>query len=186
MPLMSFSEPDHIAKLLDGRKQQTTRLPRKNPIKEGNTLLCYYKPRMKKGTCDNCISECGPATKARRNYEGCGRWNNFFGKATVTKVDRLLGEIIMEGWDSWAVADGFKDFKDAHEWFMSKTGESNWYEKEYEVIHFTPHWLKENCDECGHNIEYDLLLDCKDPINGVTVCEPAGYECSKCGHEGWF
>lgn len=142
MVLVSFSEPAHVPMLLNGRMQQTTRLPRKNHIKVGDTLHCYFKSRLGKGTCNNCIEqECV-------YYEGdeptpCPEWNNFFGTAHVTKIENLLIDVIFGGKkEEWAVADGFKDWDEANKWFTETHG-AKWIEEGFEVIHFEHEWLKD-------------------------------------------
>lgn len=45
MPLIGFSVLKE--KLLDGSKTQTIRLPRKTPLKQGDKVYIYWKPRTK-------------------------------------------------------------------------------------------------------------------------------------------
>ena len=92
MPLMSFSISAHIPLILSGAKKQTTRAPRKNPLKVGDKLYCYYKPRQKKG-CKNCITTDACKipilkryTQELRNFPPCDRHNNFFGIAKITGI----------------------------------------------------------------------------------------------------
>ena len=94
MPLLSFSEPTHIIPLLEGTKQQTTRPPRKRPLKIEDTLYCYYKSRMKK-SCVNCINQSCPSWVPSKRYTSfqdlCDdtrliHHQNFFGKAVITEV----------------------------------------------------------------------------------------------------
>jgi hypothetical protein len=138
MVLVSFSEPAHVPMLLNGRKQQTTRLPRKNPIKIGDTLHCYFKSRLGKGTCKNCIEqECV-------YYEGdettpCPEWNNFFGTAKVTEIIPL--HEALKDKEEWAKLDGFDSFEDANMWFTATAG-ANWTALPYKVIWFDPEWVK--------------------------------------------
>lgn len=146
MVLMSFSEPAHIPMLLDGRKQQTTRLPRKRPIKEGDVLHCYYKPRMKKGMCENCINQhCPhPIVNGHRLAPDipCPDWNNFFGTATVTNVIPL--KQALKNKETFAQKDGFVSWAAANSWFRYTSGvDKNWTSLPYVVIQFEPHWLKE-------------------------------------------
>jgi hypothetical protein len=67
VPILSFSDSNHVPLILDGRKAQTTRRPRKNPIKVKDTLRVYFRSRMKKGTCLNCISKT--CTKSNANSD---------------------------------------------------------------------------------------------------------------------
>ena len=85
MPLLTFSVRDHVELIKTGQKKQSTRSPRKLPLKLGAKLFCYYKSRMKKGTCVNCIcfdyedQDC-VAGKA------CPCWTNFFGVYQIVGI----------------------------------------------------------------------------------------------------
>lgn len=151
MVMMSFSEPNHVPLILDGRKAQTTRKPRKNPIKVGDTLQLYYKSRMVKGTCDNCI-EIGDCSNGYHvtGFEGCNKWNNFFGTAKVTKIESFHELTNFDSNDlskyalvlhDWAVKDGFKDFQEADEWF-TYVHNPNWIMQDWDIIYFKGDWLK--------------------------------------------
>lgn len=161
MSLMPFTEPEHVLMLLEGTKQQTTRLPRKRPIKIGETLYCYYKPRRPK-SCENCTNY---NHEDRGCVEGvlCSYWNKYFGEATVTRIwhhyDRQSwkeeglfehygvrfcelftdeeGKSILE---RWAERDGFISFKHANMWFIEHHG-TDWMHKDLDVITFEPKWL---------------------------------------------
>lgn len=92
MPLMPFTIPTHIPLILSGAKRQTTRAPRKNPLKLGDKLYFYYKPRQKKG-CKNCITTdaCNipipqRSTQELRNFPPCEHHNNFFWEAKVVGI----------------------------------------------------------------------------------------------------
>ena len=140
MPLISFSIPEQIPKLLDGSKRQTTRLERKTPIEVGDILYCYYKPRMKKLSCNNCIGydyEDQDCTKG----VGCPYWHNYFGEAEVVHVRPFS---IYQGLlDKWAIADGFESIDEAMMW-LDKT-HKGWMDKinEIVVIIFEPRWTHE-------------------------------------------
>jgi hypothetical protein len=145
MVLMSFSEPEHVPALLDGRKTQTTRLVRKNPVKAGDTLQCYYKSRVAK-MCLSCITpDCeysamgnSPQIPAIK----CSKYCNYFGTATVTDVVPLK-EALMDR-DVFARLDGFGSWAQADRWFRrSSRVDKNWTTLPYVVIRFEPHWLKE-------------------------------------------
>jgi hypothetical protein len=175
MPLISFSEPGHISKLLSGTKRQTTRPPRKNPLKVGDVLYCYYKSRIKK-MCSNCISDHCKIPVERRsvkdlcNFPPCDHHNNYFGEAKVIGIlhcnnvlsmngnrlcyaARIQGkefEKWIEGFDcqsksfmnDWAKADGFLDYREAHEWFAQKYKSTSWMIVPWDIIIFKPLWIK--------------------------------------------
>lgn len=161
MPLMPFTEPEHVLMLLDGTKQQTTRLPRKHPIKTGETLYCYFKPRKKAG-CNNCIAYSNEDKDCVRGAK-CSYWHNYFGEATVTRIwhhwDRPLwkGEGLFEHFgvrfcdlatdeegrsilERWSQRDGFLDFAHADKWFRDHHG-AEWMKKDFDIITFEPKWL---------------------------------------------
>ncbi len=149
MVLISFSEPDHIPKIFDGRKRQTTRQPRKNPIKVGDTVQLYYRSRMSKD-CKNCINQnCQFGDrKALRDTKGligqrCGAHTNFFGTAKITSVGDLDFDLLSPGaLDVWAVADGFESWEQANKWFSTHHGAGpNWTRFPWVVIKWEPNWL---------------------------------------------
>lgn len=148
MVLMSFSEPAHIQLLKNGKKKRTTRPARKIPVKVGDTLHCYFKSRMKKGTCKNCIDlECKRSEKYTYRHDcygsraSCHDWTNFFGTAKSVHVRRTkiinLTSVQREG---WAITDGFANFKEADEWFTRVHGDE-WMWKDFDIIDFEPDWL---------------------------------------------
>ena len=168
MPIMPFSIPEHIPLLLDGRKVQTTRQPRKKPLKVGDVLYCYYKPRQKKG-CSNCISKACKIPIERRhvkdlcNFPPCDKFDNYFGVAEITGIIHcnnilgmnslpfeyyLKGENWIHGFDKfnttdllkWAKADGFANLDEADKWFGKST--RLWKMLDWDVITFHPRWLK--------------------------------------------
>jgi hypothetical protein len=155
MPLLSFSDSNHVPLILDGRKAQTTRKPRKNPITVNDTLYVYFRSRMKKGTCLNCISKT--CTKSNANTKNsledwgkdndCEFWYNFIGTAKVTAVVRVGRTTLnIDKWDdrekeSWAIADGFTNFDEADKWFKRIHG-PDWQAQEWDIIHFEGDWLK--------------------------------------------
>lgn len=144
MVLMQFSEPSHVAKLLEGRKRQTTRKARKRNLKVGDVLQCYYKPRMQRGTCKNCISqrtaEC-TYHEMNETVDCCLKWNNYFGEATVAKIENVVfAEQSAQCRIAWARADGFLHFVEADHWFAAHYG-NDWQFMEWQVIHFVPHWV---------------------------------------------
>jgi hypothetical protein len=112
---------------------------------------------MKKGTCLNCISKT--CTKSNANSDpknsledwvkdnGCELWYNFFGTAKVTAVARVgRTTLTIDKWDdhekeSWAIADGFKNFVEADKWFKRIHG-PDWQAQEWDIIHFEGDWLK--------------------------------------------
>ncbi len=145
MALLSFSEPAHVRKILDGRKTQTTRQERKNPIKVGDTLQVYYKSRCSK-SCGNCIKMCPQGLKRCSVYRNFGCHRNFFGTATVTSVETIRpDEMDAEAREAWAKADGFDSWTKAALWFGAEYGKKfeNWRAVPWVVIKFAPDWLKE-------------------------------------------
>jgi hypothetical protein len=154
MVLLSFSVPEHVALIMDGRKRQTTRIERKNPIKVGDTLQVYYKSRIPKYRCDGCIdSEClqseynspkmeydDPTKKQRTVSEHCDDWCNVFGTATVTSVTTLSKEIMDTSFLEWAQKDGFATRQETFEWFSKQYGD-DWLNKNFVVIKFKGDWL---------------------------------------------
>lgn len=118
MVLQSFSIPNHIEKIKSGEKTQTTWKGVRD-LKIGTKLQQYYRPRMKRGTCENCIQNC------KLGYAECSKWTNFFGEVPVTAVKiypfglQELKEVEFEG---WAICDGFTDGNEADEWFTNQYG----------------------------------------------------------------
>ena len=148
MPLMSFSEKKHIELILSGEKAQTTRKPRKNPIKDGGILYCYFKPRMKK-SCKNCISGTCKNSILNNHMEwpviDCMGHINKFGTAKVTCLKHVTGNARFKYWniedlDEWAKLDGFEDIQEADEWFTRVHG-PDWREQDWTIIYFEGDWL---------------------------------------------
>jgi len=155
MVLLSFSEPGHVPKILDGSKRQTTRQERKNPIKTGSFAQLYYRSRMKK-SCENCINpecpyavqgdcECDYAKTGLKRFT-CDQHINFFGNAKVTSVETVhFDQMTVEEKEAWAIADGFENWKEAEEWFSAHHGAGpNWVLFPWVVIKWEPgsSWLK--------------------------------------------
>ena len=167
---MPFSEPQHVPLLLSGAKMQTTRQPRKRPLKVGEILHCWFKPRQKK-SCKNCIvPQSKDAISCMKYGDFCANHSNFFGKAKVTGILHfdnsksnhvaadseyntympiIAWECTLAGFDrqpeafmeAWARADGFADFKEAHKWFTKSTGNDQWMFLPFDVIIFKPGWV---------------------------------------------
>lgn len=118
MVLQPFSIPEHIEKIKRGAKTQTTRKGIRD-LQVGTKLQQYYRPRMKKGTCVNCIQDC------KLGSAECTKWTNFFGEVPVEHIRQYpfglqeLHEIEFEG---WAICDGFADGNEADEWFTEQYG----------------------------------------------------------------
>lgn len=152
MPLLTFSIREHVPLILSGEKAQTTRLIGKRKLAVGDTLYLYFKPRMKKGTCLNCIRpDCPdfsidtPDDKDCRftNYLGGHNWKNYFGEAIIESL-LSIKEILDWDWnarDEWAKLDGFKDFREANKWFTKKYGK-DWMNLPFQVISWKPKWEK--------------------------------------------
>lgn len=141
MSIMPFSDPNHIKPLLDGRKRQTTRKPRKRPLKVGDTLYCWYRPRIKK-TCDNCINNCPGLKRQFMGYAGCEFHDNKFGTAIITAITTTkIYNLSSEERELWALNDGFNSYRQAANWFEMHYG-SNWEHIEWTIIRFDPDWIK--------------------------------------------
>jgi len=118
MVLQPFSIPDHIDKIKNGEKTQTTRKGIRD-LKPGTKLQQYYRPRMKKGTCVNCIQDC------RLGYANCPKWTNYFGEVPVTEIRSYptgLQELTPIAFGGWALCDGFESVEQAEEWFENQYG----------------------------------------------------------------
>lgn len=152
MVLLSFSDPKHVPMILDGRKKQTTRKPRKNPIKLYDRLDIYFRSREKKGTCYNCISKNCSCSNIRgkspikNGLQICPLWTNFFGIAEVTRMvlvgkeyGNLFSSWSKESLEEWAVKDGFEDFSEANRWFTHVNG-PDWMDMDWDIIFFEGLW----------------------------------------------
>ncbi len=162
MSLLSFTEPEHVPLLLSHFKEQTTRPRRKIPFKVGETLYCYFKPRMAK-SCRNCLVTSCPSWLSSSPV--CTRHTNYYGEAIAGEIvhawgdesplstQPINGEIytsLITDWssimqDDWAKADGFPDFDSADDWFTktySKKGVdgSDWVNWSWDVLKFIPKW----------------------------------------------
>lgn len=162
MPAISFSA--FVEQLKDGSKRQTTRHPRKYPLKVDDKLKCYYKQRAKK-SCDNCLNY-SEFDKCCVGGRGCLYHFNFFGYATITELinadtirasdsgftsDYIFDYMTYDDRVKWAVDDGFVSFKEADKWFIKNYG-SNWMKKEWEIITFSPWWVD------GINLQQQLEI----------------------------
>lgn len=140
MPMIGFSIPDHVLKIRYGIKKQTTRKPRKSPLKSGDLLVMYYIPRMKKGTCKNCVNvDCYKELESRQsslNTDGCEKWTNLLGRARVTRcVNIIPNQLSLSEISNWSTKDGFDTLLDADRWFMGQYG-PEWWTDEWNVIEF--------------------------------------------------
>ena len=146
MPAHSFG-PEWIDPLLRSGKQGTTR-PQHDRIKVGDTVSIYIKQRQP--TISKPLRICTEdgkwnireLMKTRPHYPqlfynsegqkiyphlldwGAKRvryYAHFLGKVEITEVyDIRPIEMSDEELEAWAWADGFKDFWEADEWFLSK------------------------------------------------------------------
>jgi len=154
MPAISFSE--FVNQLKDGSKRQTTRHPRRYPLKVGDFLKCFYKQRAKK-TCNNCLNysqfDKGCVGKIKCSYHF-----NLFGYATITELinaqtirdsdsgftsQYIFDYMTSDDREQWAIDDGFDSFEQADKWFIGKYGYS-WMKMEWEIIKFNPWWVEGN------------------------------------------
>jgi hypothetical protein len=107
MPAISFSSDAFRIKILEGKKRQTIRNPRKNPIKAGDSLHLFYKQRtsecMKLG-----IASCLSVTDIEI-HECC----LYIGGLAVCTEQRM---------HEFAVADGFQDWEGLIQWFKVSEG----------------------------------------------------------------
>lgn len=145
MPLLSFSGLKHVPLILNGRKAQTTRKPRKNPVKAGDNLYVYYKSRMRK-TCENCIFRKCNYSVQNREYcfkdESCAQHTNYFGTAIAIKVEDFdPHSLSLNALEEWAQADGFQNYKEANEWFTKVHGK-DWIYQPWVIIYFKGDWVK--------------------------------------------
>jgi len=152
MVLLSFSITDHIQKIKAGLKFQTSRIPRKPrsngkpAYSVGEKAQLYYRSRMRKASCDNCILNCGKVP----NINWCEQHTNFFGESEIIDIIHYhsgdykeryhevwtgytLSYASKEDKESWAIADGFIDFKEASEYFKTSHG-GNWADLNWDVI----------------------------------------------------
>lgn len=114
MPLISFSgetsQGPFWKQILEGKKTQTCRKPRKRPIKKGDKLRLYWKCRI-------------PEHK---------KPIHFIGEAICTKVERLRYKDFAYDED-FAQRDGFSNYVEMWGWFGAP---SIYGHERYDVIHF--------------------------------------------------
>lgn len=112
--MISFSgetyEGPFYTQILEGRKTQTCRRPRKRPIKKDDKLRLYWMVRMRK--------DLKPI--------------HFIANALCTKVERKKYKEFAYD-DDFARRDGFHNSKELREWFGDPLANGN---LEYDVIHF--------------------------------------------------
>jgi hypothetical protein len=149
MVLLSFSEPSHVNKILNGSKRQTTRQERKDPLTPGDYIQLYYKPRMRK-RCRNCIvDDCAYSVTGNSQFVYgmlCSRHVNFFGEAVVIGVEHInFSKMDAEALEDWAQADGFDSWQSAAIWFTGTYSKKleNWRTTDWVVITWDPDWPME-------------------------------------------
>ena len=115
MPILSFSVGGQKEKILDGRKRQTMRGPRKIPIRVGDTLYLWWK--------------------SRSRYE-----KQFLGKTVCISVRRVRLDEVWNDEEN-AVKDGFdslRQFRDCfvwNYWYAEKKDlEKYLHSVEYDII----------------------------------------------------
>jgi len=97
--------------ILERRKTQTCRKPRKRPIREGDRLFLYWKSRVPKDK----------------------KPIHFIGKAVCVMAERKeYGEFAFD--DEFARRDGFRDAPEMQEWFGDPLEHAD---EEYDVILFS-------------------------------------------------
>jgi len=98
MPMISFSgetsQGPFWKQIQSGKKTQTVRRPRKNPIGEGDTLYLYWKVRVPKDKKPIHLIHTAVCTRVRR----------------LTYITFAFG-------DAFAERDGFRDHHELQEWF---------------------------------------------------------------------
>ena len=114
MPLISFSgkssQGSFYQQILDGKKTQTCRKPRKHPIKKGDILYLYWKCRVPKNKKPiHFIGEAVCIEVERQHYKDFAYLNYF------------------------AKCDGFRDHLELQEWFGDPISCGM---EEYDVISF--------------------------------------------------
>ena len=114
MPLISFSgetyEGPFYKQILEGRKNQTCRIPRKRPVKKGDKLRLYWKVRKRKD---------------RKPI-------HFIADAVCVETERKkYAEFAYD--EEFARRDGFHDSLELRQWFGNP---SVCGDDEYDVIHF--------------------------------------------------
>lgn len=128
MTIQMFTIRDHVFKIKNGTKCQTTRKGFKK-IKDGQKIQQYYKPRMKKGMCINCIQDfsvCHPEHREEIGYIGCYIWTNYFGEVPVTDVVYYPSGLVSmspDDFNKWAVDEGFNSPSEAISWFEMQYGD---------------------------------------------------------------
>lgn len=136
--IISFSIREHVNKIQKKIKRQTTRFNPRRQYRPGQLLQLYYRPRMKKFTCVNCInpmcqysvSNCKkPPVKT-----GCECWNNLLGIATIETVEHFYFiDLSTAEKAAWSIADGFEDFNEANSWMENVYG-PEWQKKRATVV----------------------------------------------------
>jgi len=166
MPLISFSgetyEGPFWKQILERKKTQTCRIPRKRPIKNGDILYLYWKCRQRKD---------------RKPI-------HFIGQARCTTVERRrYREFAFD--DEFAQRDGFHDSLELQEWFGDPLEFAN---EEYDVIRFNLtsrpiHYLlgcpfcekifhgKNGFDECVEHMDKKHF----DEIHASRMCYPINH-----------
>ena len=173
MVLFSFSIPEHIDLIKSAKKSQTTRIPRKSrkdgapAYKVGDKAQLYYRSRQKK-SCTNCL-KFDPSLKFdpimcdidETVFEDCcTNHTNFFGESEIIEIRHydvghyyedghefwmgmFLGSLPADERESWAIADGFKNWKESYLWFVNSTKSNIWEYRALDVIV----WKKESIIE---------------------------------------
>lgn len=117
MPAISFSGETYRGpfwkQILEGKKTQTCRKPRKRPIRPGDIVTLYWKQRTP--------AHLKPIHKIAR--------------AQITKVERKRYEEFAFD-NEFARKDGFEDCLELQSWFGDPSIEYGHGDDEYDVIHF--------------------------------------------------
>jgi len=167
--LMSFSIPEQISLLLSGKKRQTTRTPGRYKVGDILHCWYKPRQKKTCGNCLVPVCKTYYAMEfggSSQKEKTCSEHRNFFGKANARIIihcgekkfsqgieyDHLLAidgvelhidylgnqnEAFLE---SWAHADGFANFQEAHKWFLKSTKNPQWMYQEWDIIVFEPEW----------------------------------------------
>lgn len=113
MPALSFKK-QFVGKIMNGRKRQTIRTPRKYPIDPGDTLYLYTAQRTKycKKLREVKCKSVQPITI-------------HFNSMKITLPDKVIKHqygIGTANLDAFAKADGFKNWFDMQEFWLSEHG----------------------------------------------------------------
>lgn len=116
MPAFSFKER-FVNKIMNGRKRQTIRKPRKYPVLPGQTLQLYYAQRSKHGKkLREVICKSVSAITIYINSGVVDIFETAFDHSTRTSYTTI------ENLNGFARLDGFKDWEDMKAFWIDEHG----------------------------------------------------------------